>query len=200
MVWVTRSDDSRFCIDRFEAAVGSGALGNPHQGTDDEDPSLDGSTTAAAATSLGVAPTTGISWYQARAACENAGKRLCTLAEWERACRGTDSLIYPYGDTMIEDACNGFFAYTGQTPAVTGSLDTCGSAWGAYDLSGNVEEWVFDAWPRLPGSPLFDDRAVRGGSFKSNSQALQCVGEEFHEPPGSSDVDRGFRCCADGPV
>lgn len=199
MVWVTRADDTRFCIDRFEATVDGGALGNAHQGANDEDPNIDGSTAAVAGVTLGDTPATGISWYQAKAACENAGKRLCTLAEWELACRGPGNLIYPYGDTMVEDACNGFFAYTGQTPAATGSLDTCGSAWGAYDLSGNLEEWVLDRWPRLPGSALLDDRAVRGGSYKSNSNALQCIGDEFHEPPGSSDVDRGFRCCADGP-
>ena len=43
-------------------------------------------------------------------------------------------------------------------------------------------------------------QAMAGGSFKSNSQALACIGEEFHEAPGSADVDRGFRCCSDGPI
>ncbi|MEE8410443.1 MAG: SUMF1/EgtB/PvdO family nonheme iron enzyme, partial [Myxococcota bacterium] len=159
---------------------------------------------AVAGVALGVPPTAGISWYQARAACENAGKRLCTLAEWERACRGMQSLIYPYGDTIDQAACNGFFAYTESyemgEPESTGSFDTCGSPWGAYDMSGNLEEWTLDAWPRLPGTTPLNDRAVRGGSFKSNSRALACIGQEFHEPPGSVDIDRGFRCCSDGPV
>ena len=200
MVWVARQDGSRFCIDRFEASYGDGALGDAMQGADDTDNSLNDSTSAAASVNLGVKPANGVSWYQARALCENAGKRLCSRADWERACRGPQALIYPYGDSINDQACNGFFNYPPDKPAVTGSLNTCASTCGAYDMSGNLEEWVFDAVPRVPGTAPLVDRLLRGGSFKSNSNALACIGDEFHAPPGSSDVDRGFRCCSDGPI
>jgi len=195
MVWVTRTDDSRFCIDRFEASLDSGDLGDAHQGSDDLELSTNGSTTAGATVVLGQPPTQGISWYQAKAACENVSKRLCTLEEWQSACRGPDALIYPYGDRISDSSCQGFFAYPDDKPSVTGSLASCLSPWGAYDLSGNVEEWTDTPVPRIPGSTELNDRAVRGGSFKSNSSALACIGDEFHEAPGSSDIDRGFRCC-----
>jgi hypothetical protein len=199
MVWVTRPDESRFCIDRFEAALGAGDAGDLHQGADDTDLSTNGSTTAAARVELGQTPAR-VSWYQAKAACENAGKRLCTLEEWETACRGPNALVYPYGDTISDDACRGFFNYPERTPEATGSLASCESPWGVYDMSGNVEEWTATAVPRIPGSATLSDRAVRGGSYKSNSNALACIGDEFHEAPGSADEDRGFRCCADEPL
>jgi hypothetical protein len=200
MVWITRADDSRFCIDRFEAALDNGTLGDAHQGSDDQDMSLNGSTLAKATVALNIEPGTQVSWYQARAACENAGKRLCTLAEWELACRGPSAWIYPYGDAIDDSACNGFFRFPEEKPEQTGDLKSCASVWGAFDISGNVEEWVLDAVPRIPGMTELADRAVRGGSFKSNSNALACIGDEFHAAPGSADIDRGFRCCSDGPL
>ncbi|OGR14846.1 MAG: hypothetical protein A2341_18605 [Deltaproteobacteria bacterium RIFOXYB12_FULL_58_9] len=200
MVWVTRPDSTEYCIDRFEASLTGGALGDAHQGIDDLDMTTNGSTTAAALVSLGDPPAVGVSWYQAIAACQRAGKRLCTLPEWELACRGDQALIYPYGDQIDDVACSGFFSYPEHKPSPTGNLRTCVSAWGAYDMSGNVEEWIHTAVARIPGTVELNDRSVRGGSFKSNSNALACIGDEFHEPPGGSDIDRGFRCCSDGPV
>lgn len=199
MVVITRQDGSTFCIDRFEAKLDNGAPGNAVQSSNDESLDLDGSTEAAAQGALGVKPATSVSWYQAKAACANTGKRLCSAAEWERACRGPEGIIYPYGDDMNDAACRGFFNYPAQRPSNTGSLKTCGSAFGVYDLSGNVEEWTATAVERIPGSGILNDRAVRGGSFKSNVNALACVGVEFHEAPGSTDTDRGFRCCQDAP-
>ncbi len=203
MVVVSYADSTQgtFCIDRFEASLDGGTLGNAHQaGGDDLSDSTDGSTKAAATVNLAIKPAASVSWYQAKAACKNAGKRLCTIEEWERACRGPAGLVYPYGDDMDEKACQGFFAFPEERPEVTGSLKSCGSAFGVYDMSGNVEEWTASAAERVPGSLVFNDRAVRGGSFKSNVSALACVGPEFHEAPGSADVDRGFRCCSDGPL
>jgi hypothetical protein len=200
MVWATRPDATRFCIDRFEAGVDDGALGNPHQGSDDVDTTTDGSTLARATVALGARPAVSLTWYQAVAACANAGKRLCTLVEWQAACRGPQAWVYPYGDAILDDACQGFFAYPVARPEVTGSLATCVSPIGTYDMSGNVEEWVAASTPRTPGTTLLNDRMVRGGSYKSNSNALACIGDEFHEAPGQADADRGFRCCADGPI
>jgi hypothetical protein len=199
MVVVTDAEGARFCIDRFESALDDGALGHAAQGVSDADPSLDGSTTAKAVVALGVLPRAGLSWYQAKAACLNAGKRLCTLEEWERACRGTLALLYPYGDAVDDVACNGFFNYPAPKPAHTGAMPACGSAYGVYDLSGNLEEWTDSAVARIPGGAILDDRAIRGGGFRANARALSCVGDEFHAAPATSGDDRGFRCCGSPP-
>jgi len=196
MVLVGSIDGSlRFCIDRFEAGIDSGALGNAHQGVDDSDTSLDGTTLAKATVGLAATPATAVSWYQAKAACLNAGKRLCTQAEWELACGSHNSAPYPYGDTYNDTACNGFFNYNGDNPAPTGSFATCGSAFGVYDMSGNVEEWLDTAAESIRGSGTFNHRLFRGGSFRGNRRSLGCVGEEFHDAPGGGAEDRGFRCC-----
>lgn len=192
---VTNTNNSVFCIDAFEASVDGGALGNASQaGGNDTADTLDGSTSAKATVGLQASATTGVSFYQAKASCENAGKRLCTVAEWERACRGPESLVYPYGDDNDETACNGFFAYD-NAALPTGSLDTCGSEYGVFDLSGNVAEWTASATPRIPGSGVNDDRAIRGGSFNANAIALRCVGDDYHGAPSTARADLGFRCC-----
>ncbi|MEL6546674.1 MAG: SUMF1/EgtB/PvdO family nonheme iron enzyme, partial [Myxococcota bacterium] len=195
MVAITLSGGRIFCIDRFESAIDGAVLGNAAQGTSDEDRSLDGSTSATARVALQVEPRADVSWYQARAACENAGKRLCTTEEWERACRGPNEQTYPYGDSVDDDACNGFFKSAGDGVLLTGSLDSCGTAEGVYDLSGNLSEWTDDSVERVPGDTILSDRAVRGGSFQSNFAALRCFGAEFHEPPGTLSREVGFRCC-----
>ncbi|MEM6733715.1 MAG: SUMF1/EgtB/PvdO family nonheme iron enzyme, partial [Myxococcota bacterium] len=79
----------------------------------------------------------------------------------------------------------------------TGSLNTCGSAEGVFDMSGNLAEWTSTPVAREPGSDVLNDRAVRGGSFRSNFSALRCVGEEFRAAPGTLADDIGFRCCAE---
>ena len=78
MVAITLEGGRIYCIDRFEAGLEGAVVGNANQGSDDEDLSLDNSTTAQATQALQVSPRAGLSWYQARAACENAGKRMCT--------------------------------------------------------------------------------------------------------------------------
>jgi formylglycine-generating enzyme required for sulfatase activity len=192
---VDKIDGTTFCIDVFEASLDGGAQGNAQQAADDTSDSTDGSTTAKATVGLHVEPASGVSYYQAKAACENAGKRLCTQVEWERACRGPTALLYPYGDSSDDKACNGFFNYATTNPMVTGSLKTCVSPYGVFDMSGNLSEWTSTPAERVPGSEVFNDRAQRGGGYDGNSVALRCVGEEYRDAPGSAPADRGFRCC-----
>lgn len=190
-------DASTYCIDRFEAGVTGDTLGNANQGMTDADESLDGSTLARSTVGLQTEPQANLSWYQAKASCENAGKRLCTAAEWERACRGPELFVYPYGDDFEDDACNGFFKQNGNGPLLTGSLPACGSQDGIYDMSGNLAEWTSTSVERVPGTNVLNARAVRGGSFRSNFSALRCLGAEFKLPPTEVSDDLGFRCCAD---
>jgi hypothetical protein len=187
-----------FCVDQYEASLASGELGHA-----DQPEGGDGSTTAVAASVRFAHPAAGVSWHQARAACANAGKRLCTAQEWQVTCRGDQELTYPYGETYQPGTCNGFAASRGgvveagamieAVPREDGGFDAAGcvSVHGAYDLSGNVWEWNADAF--LGGAR----RGLAGGSFRANAAGLRCVTEDSHARPGEVSDAYGFRCCAD---
>jgi len=90
-----------------------------------------------------VMPAAYITWFQAAAAARNAGKRLPTNAEWQAAALGTPDP----GTEIVTTDCN---VSTGST-VVTGSRINCLSDVGAFDMVGNVWEWVAD-WMPLTGS------------------------------------------------
>jgi len=90
----------------------------------------------------GVTPSRFITWFQAQVACENSAKRLPSNAEWQGAVVETPD---PGPDDETTD-CN-----TGGPPfavTVTGSRSACVSARGAFDMVGNLAEWVADWVPR----------------------------------------------------
>ncbi len=120
-------------------------------------------------------------WFQAQSTCDEEGKRLCKLAEWKRAC---GFQTYPYGSEWNAKKCNtqnemGF----ARELAPTGQFDTCRSWTGAYDMTGNVHEWV-------------KEQKIAGGGFDSGPDVASC---DYASPkePGSSARTIGFRCCAD---
>ncbi|MFO0723738.1 MAG: SUMF1/EgtB/PvdO family nonheme iron enzyme [Myxococcota bacterium] len=191
-----------YCIDRFEAS-GQGQLGNADQGTSGD--AGDGSTTLRPVSARFAAPITGASWFQARAACANAGKRLCAPEEWVTACRGEADGTYPYGDSFEPTTCNGFGAGR-DGPVETGAMFRpiedgngsliargCVSSYGIYDLSGNVWEWNSGSY--LEGTR----RGLAGGGFRSNAAGLRCVTDDNYETPAANDGAYGFRCCKDFP-
>jgi hypothetical protein len=89
----------------------------------------------------GVTPSAFITWFQAQQACTNSGKRLPSNAEWQAAVAGTPD---PGPDDGVKD-CNTFSAFT---VLPTGSRAGCVSARGAFDMVGNLWEWVADWVPR----------------------------------------------------
>jgi formylglycine-generating enzyme required for sulfatase activity len=144
----------------------------------------------------GVTPSADITWFQAQEACANAGKRLPTSAEWQVGANGTP------------DPCN---TDTG-SPSLTGSHGSCISARGAFDMVGNVAEWVAD-WVPLstdcPGWDTFSDdlMCLAGASTtRSGPGALIRGGQPFGGPisgplavvgsvePFRSEDFVGFRC------
>jgi formylglycine-generating enzyme required for sulfatase activity len=154
-----------------------------------------------------VSPSANITWFQAQAACENAGKRLPSNAEWQAAVTGTPD---PGTDDGMSD-CNTASAFAA---VPTGSRSSCKSARGAFDMVGNLYEWVADWVPRATGcgtwspgvSPTGDDQClagaettgepaalVRGGSFINGSLAgpLAVLGSV---PPSLPSISIGFRC------
>jgi hypothetical protein len=121
-----------------------------------------------------------------------------TTDEWGRFCEGAANRSFPYGNTYGANTCNGSdydpiaggvnedFAVT------TGSLNACVSQDLAFDMSGNLKEWVND--PRLVGGQTV--YTLRGGSFDNQSDGMTC---DFDLTVVSSNYtfdNLGFRCCA----
>lgn len=190
-----------YCVDQFEASIASGQLGNADQSA--AGPNGDGSTTALAASVRFTMPARGVSWWQAKAACENAGKRLCSATEWLSACRGAEDYTYPYGDQFRSDRCNGYGALR-RGPVETGAMivtatvaefrlvaSGCVSPFGAYDISGNLWEW--NATSFLEGRR----RGLAGGGYDSNAAGLACNTEDNYATPAEAEPSYGFRCCAE---
>jgi hypothetical protein len=143
----------------------------------------------------GVLPARFITWFQAAAAARNAGKRLPTNAEWQVAALGTP-----------DGVCN----VSSGGPTATGSLPGCVSEVGAFDMVGNLWEWVADWVPRTPacgswGSFSDDTQClagaattgapgalVRGGSFFDGTGA-GVFAVDGGSTPSSADVSVGFR-------
>lgn len=126
-------------------------------------------------------PKTGVSWFQAKKLCEGRGKRLCGLKEWRSAC---GSSKYPYGSKWDPDRCNtqDEDEFDRQI-AATGSFSKCKSKSGAYDMVGNVHEWVEEAM-------------VVGGGYDSGPKVASCQYASTSQPSSQAKY-LGFRCCAD---
>ena len=188
-----------FCIDRWEAHV------------TDHSPFMVPSE-GVAKTLPGVIPQGYISGEVAEAACQAAGKRLCTSREWLRACRGPRWLVYPYGNTYVPAACNEGRAEhpvvelfgadadwsAGQmndarinqqpnTLAPAGSHPVCMSVDGVFDLHGNLHEWVSDATGTFRGG-FYVDATING---KGCTYRTTAHGRSYH------DYSTGFRCCSE---
>ena len=141
-------------------------------------------------------PWSNVTWSEAADACNLAGGRLCTDAEWTRACTTGAGFNFPYGNTFSAVTCNGggydidpVAAGIQSGPVPTGSLAQC-VATGAFDLSGNVKEWTDDLRDGL--------RPVRGGGYESNvAEGLSCGQRGDLKPDTLRSSSLGFRCCRD---
>ena len=190
------------CVDLYEAAI----IGwSPYVVPD--------AAGLVAVSAPGLIPQGYISAEQAAAACEGAGKRLCTSAEWLRACQGSAGTTYPYGEDYDATACNDsrdehpVISYFGTTegvwdsehmndPGINQQPDTvdagginarCRAAEGFYDMHGNLHEWVSDS-----------DGTFRGGFYADGSINGQgCLYVTTAHDPSYHDYSTGFRCCID---
>jgi hypothetical protein len=126
----------------------------------------------------GVVPTGCVTWFQAEQACALAGKRLLTNQEWQRAAAGTPDPGTDDGDSD----CNIFGL---GRPVATGSRARCRSNWGAFDMVGNVAEWVADWVPQSTGCPGWggfseDGMCLSGASTTATAPGALVRGGQFN--------------------
>ncbi|MEP7051202.1 MAG: SUMF1/EgtB/PvdO family nonheme iron enzyme [Pseudomonadota bacterium] len=204
-----------YCIDRYEAYVvelddnGKESEHSPYTPVD--------GLRVRAKVAAGVVPQGYISQVQALQACQNAGKRLCTAAEFSLACRGPGNTAnYPYGGTehragkcnegkgsavpmifgqeavygaqfMNDPRLNRWAGGLAKTGEYTGSV----SPFGVYDLVGNLHEWGAEVAPNGHGyfrGGYYGDAEINGHGCNYVTRAHAAV---YH------DYSTGFRCCAD---
>jgi sulfatase modifying factor 1 len=186
----TRARKIAFCIDRYEY---------PNQ--------------------LGAHPVWMRDWYQAQATCESKGKRLCYASEWTAACEGPEHFPFPYGWERDHRKCNmdnffieprkwgpnGQFLFYSKDETIaerelarldesvpSGSMESCVSGFGVYDMPGNFDEWVVsDEAPREKS----EWAGLKGGAW--GHVRSQCRPMTFSHDPSFAYYFVGFRCCRD---
>lgn len=147
-------------------------------------------------------PVTFVSYDDARRYCAFRGGRLPTEAEFERAARGAERRVYPWGNNFharlanhgrlgvdTTDASDGFAELS-----PVGSFPDGATPEGVLDLAGNVAEWTLDPYGSTYGSPSpHGERAVRGGGFDSSAAFLRGAARAG-KLPQSREPALGFRC------
>ena len=132
-------------------------------------------------------PIQNITWSEAKAECERAGKRLCSEVEWEKACKGPSNAAFAYGSEYTAGVClpSGFSAGD-----KIGKHPKCSNEWGVFGLSGGVREWT--------ASGQGNNYVVKPGTIGRDAVGTRCAGrDDRNESFSQSHI--GVRCCAPAP-
>ena len=140
-------------------------------------------------------PVIGVSWYEADAFCRwmtNTRKdgheyRLPKEEEWEKAARGDDGRVYPWGDEFDQEKCNTKESGIGKPTRVTIYPNGI-SPYGCYDMAGNVWEWTSSIYKKNRRYSI-----LCGGSFNNFSKYCRCINRYFSDFIERS-IFIGFRC------
>ena len=149
-------------------------------------------------------PVTNVSWKDAEAFAEWSGARLPTEAEWEKAARGDDERLYPWGPRWLDEHCNACNTYGSLLPV--DEFPTGRSPYGLWDMAGNAYEWCRDYYdpnyyhdspsdnPRGPDAG--GERVIRGGFFGETRAGVRTT----HRAAATETLTRdsiGFRLAMD---
>jgi hypothetical protein len=158
----------------------------------------------------GEKPTVAVTYNEATELCAAQGKRLCTAAEWTQACEGPKHLPYPYGFVRDSKRCNHDKPYiipnnnAYATPTTrkaelarvdqsepSGSRTACVSSYGVFDMTGNVDEWVYNESGSING-PTYDSGLKGGywGPVRNRCRPTTTDHNRWH-----SGYQIGLRCC-----
>ena len=140
-----------------------------------------------------------VNWNMAKTYCEWVDRRLPTEAEWEKAARGENAFVYPWGNDAPNNNLLNYNSAVGDTTEV-GNYQDGASPYGALDMAGNVWEWVADWYDVYPGgdpnsSSDFGQnyRVLRGGSWFRFDGSVRSA-SRYWSAPSSVSYNIGFRC------
>jgi formylglycine-generating enzyme required for sulfatase activity len=139
-----------------------------------------------------------VTWEQANAYAQSIGKRLPTEKEWEKAARGTDGRIFPWGNTYD----NTFVVWDLNYPRGS-AIAKPESPYGCIDMAGSVWEWTADWYKPYPGNnvPMAQYgetyKVMRGGSNFNNHSFIRTTQRYYLPPHTTGKYPVGFRCVKD---
>jgi len=142
-------------------------------------------------------PVVGVNRDEAMAYCWWAGRRLPRAEEWERAARGDDGRIYPWGNEWDSEACavwDDRRYYAGPSTYQVGTHPRGASPFGILDLSGNVSQWT----DTLVGAQQQPHYLLKGGSWLHTQPYNHRAASAFAAHHSFREVFTGFRCALDG--